>query len=352
MNSSECSLSRIVNASLILQREMISSPNISSFNMDKPSRYILREWIIYPSYSEMKMFMVPTVLCFAVALFVTPSILFAILSNFSIRQETRFLLLANALLCDLVYLLFCTILSTLNVVNLTISKHLCVLLLFVLAVTYSGAVLTAAAMVIDTYIAVLWPLHYLSILTRSRTKKVIILLWFSSFFFPAIVFLALYFTQKPGPCPLEQCSLPAILVITLHGDDSLKLCYILFVTIFLLCFSLILCCYIVLWYKTRETGIWKSVSSRASITFLMHHTILFFYFSPLLLLLAESLLYISKVIGLRTGLWVSMTICNVLIVLPKAASPCLYGLRYREIYNSLRLFFRLNKHRTVAPVDV
>ncbi|KAM4694378.1 putative G-protein coupled receptor 148 [Discoglossus pictus] len=300
----------------------------------------------------MKMFLIPTIVCFVSALFVTPSILFAIFSNFSIRQETRFLLLANALVCDLVYLLFYTITSICNVLNLKIPKHVCILLLFVLAVTYSGAILTAAAMVIDTNLAVLWPLHYLSLLSPSRTKKLIMLLWFSSIFLPAIVFLALYFTQAPGPCPLEQCSLPVILVMTLHGDDTLKLCYILFVTVFLLCISLILCCYIVLCYKTRETGIWKKVGSRANITFLMHHTILFFYFSPLLLLLAESLLYISHVIGLRTGLLVTMTICNVLVVLPKAASPCLYGLRYREIYNSLRLFFMLKKHRLVAPVDV
>ncbi|MEE6517795.1 hypothetical protein FKM82_028276 [Ascaphus truei] len=234
--------------------------------------------------------------------------------------------------------------------NMKLPKHLCVLLLFLLAITYCGGVLTAAAMVVDTYLAILWPLHYVSLLPPSRTKKLIALLWFSSCFFPAIVFLALYFTQIPGPCPLELCSLPVILVMTLHGDDTIKLCYILFVTIFLLCFSLILCCYAVLCYKTRETGIWKSVSSRANITFVMHHTILFFYFSPLLLLLAESLLYINNVIGLRTGLWVTMTICNVLIVLPKAASPCFYGLRYREIYHSLKLFFRLKKHSLVAPV--
>ncbi|KAM4771158.1 putative G-protein coupled receptor 148 [Rhinophrynus dorsalis] len=297
----------------------------------------------------MKMFLIPTILCFFVAIFVTPVVLFAIFSNFSIRQETRFLLLGNALVCDLIYLLFYTVITICNVLSLKVPKHICVLFLFFLAVTYCGGVLTAAAMVVDTYLAVLWPLHYMSLLPFKRTKKLIMLLWFSSFFFPAVVFLVLYFTQKSSPCPLEVCSLPVILVMTLHGDDALKLCYILFVAIFLLCFSLIICCYVVLCYKTRETGIWKSVFSRASITFLMHHTLLFLYFSPLLLLLAESLLYMSKVIGLRTGLWVTLTICNVLIVLPKAASPCLYGLRYREIYNSLKIFFRLKKHR-VAPV--
>ncbi|XP_053316402.1 probable G-protein coupled receptor 148 [Spea bombifrons] len=347
MNSSECSLLRIVNATIMLQRE--SQSNRTLF-MDKSAQYMLKEWIIYPSYVEMKMFLIPTLVCFGIAICATPFILFAIFSNVSIRQETRFLLLGNALVCDLIYLIFYTITTICNVMSLKIPKHVCVLCLFLLAVTYSGGVLTAAAMVADTYLAVLWPLHYVSLLPAQRAKKLLMLLWLSSFFFPAIVFLSLHFTQSPGPCPLEFCSLPLILVKTLHGDDALKLCYILFVTIFLICFTLILCCYVVLCYKTRETGIWKGVSSRASITFLMHHVILFFYFSPLLILLAESLLYMGHNIGLRTGLWVTMTTCNVLIVLPKAASPCLYGLRYREIYKSLRLFFRLKKHRLVAPV--
>ncbi|XP_075056954.1 putative G-protein coupled receptor 148 [Mixophyes fleayi] len=284
------------------------------------------------------------------SLFFTPSILFAIYSNIAMRQEMRFLLLGNTVLCDLIYLMFYTVTAICNVMNLKIPKHVCVLFLFLLAVTYWGGVLTTASMVVDTYLAVLRPLHYMSLLPARRTKKLLMLLWFSSFFFPAVVFLALYFTQKPGPCPLELCSLPMILLTTLHGDDALKLCYILFVIIFLVCFSLIFCCYIVLCYKTRETGIWKSVSSRANITFLMHHTILFFYLSPLLLLLTESLLYMGNVIGLRTGLWVTMTISNVLVVFPKAASPCLYGLRYREIYKSFKIFFRLRKHRLIAPV--
>nr|DBA25938.1 TPA: hypothetical protein GDO54_010263 [Pyxicephalus adspersus] len=266
------------------------------------------------------------------------------------RQETRFLLLGNTIIYDLIYLVFYTMTSICNVMNVKIPKVICILLLFVLAVAYWGGVLTTASMVVDTYLAVLWPLHYISLLTARRTRKLLMLLWFSSFFFPAVILFPLYFTQKPLPCPLEHCSLPVILLLALHGDDTLKFFYILFVAVLLVCFSMIFCCYLVLYFKTKETGIWKSVSSRASITFLMHHTILFFYLSPLLLLLLESLLYMSKVIGLRTGLWVTLTICNLLLVLPKAASPCLYGLRYREIYKSLKLFFSLRKHRMVTPV--
>ncbi|XP_075720065.1 putative G-protein coupled receptor 148 [Rhinoderma darwinii] len=347
MNTSECSLPKLVNASIMLQREAYVN---DTFEIAKPSHYMIREWIIYPSYWEMHLFLISTVFCCVTALFFTPFIIFSIYSNISMRQETRFLLLGNIVLYDLIYLILYTVIATCNTMSWKIPKNICILFLFLLAVTYWGGVLTTASMVVDTYLAVLWPLHYMSLLPARKTKKLLLLLWFSSFFFPAVVFLALYFTQNPGPCPLELCSLPVILLMALHGDDALKLFYILSVIVFLLCFSLIFCCYLVLYYKTRETGIWKSLSSRASVTFLLHHTILFFYLSPLLLLLSESLLYMGKVIGLRTGLWITLTICNVLIVLPKAASPFLYGLRYREIYKSLRIFLLLRKHRHVAPV--
>ncbi|KAM4771160.1 putative G-protein coupled receptor 148 [Rhinophrynus dorsalis] len=299
----------------------------------------------------MKMFLIPSTVCFVAAVFITPVILCAIFSNISLRRETRFLLLGNALVFDLSYLFLYTTANVCNEMNVDIPKYACALLLFSLSVTYSGGVFTAIGMVADTYLAILWPLHYFLLLPPSRTKKLIALLWFSSCLCPAILFLILYFTQKPGPCDPDLCSLPLILLLTLHADGAIRLFHILFVTCFLVCFSLLLCCYFFLCYKTRKHGIWKSAFSRASLTFLMHHVILFSYFCPLLLLLSESILYMKNVIGLRTGLLIMFTICNVLIVLPKAVSPYLYGFRYREIDKSLKLFCKFKQRSLVIPVE-
>ncbi|XP_073529128.1 probable G-protein coupled receptor 148 [Phyllobates terribilis] len=341
MNSSGCAVS------LMSQRDVGNfTQNVASISL-----YLNPDWLSLPFHPEMRMFLLPTAVCFVAAIFMTPPILFSIFSNFSLRQETRFLLLGNALLSDLIYLLLYTISSICNMSNIYIPKYMCALLLFSLAVTYGGGVLTAGGMVVDTYLAILWPLHYMILLPPSRTRKLIVLLWFSSCLFAGVLFLVLYFTQKPVPCQYDLCSLPVILLITLHGDQAIRLCHILFIIGFLLCFSMILCCYIFLCYKTRESGMWKGVSSRASVTFLMHHIILGFYFCPLLLLLAESLLYINKVISLDIGMLITMTICNVLIVLPKGVSPFLYGFRYREIYKSLRLFCKFRRHGLVAPAN-
>ncbi|NXW16228.1 GP148 protein, partial [Circaetus pectoralis] len=279
---------------------------------------------------------------------IIPTILFVIFSTFSIRQETRYLLLGNALLSDLIYLLFYTLSAALNAAHVHLPKEACVLLLFLLAVAYCGGLFTAAAIVLDTYIAILFPLRYVAILPPSRTKKIIVLLWMCSGAFPGIFFLVLSSTHSFVPRVLEMCSVPVILILTLNGTDAVKLCFWLSTTVIFLCLSLIFCCYAILYFKTKQSGIWESICSRASVTFLMHNTVLFFYFFPLLALFVESFLCINVVIRLQTGIWVSLTVCNVLMILPKVLFPFLYGLRYREISASLKSIVRRKHLRLVS----
>ncbi|XP_062989307.1 probable G-protein coupled receptor 148 [Elgaria multicarinata webbii] len=348
MNYSLCFPARILNENITLYSELRVN---STFSLDKPSLQILQEWIIYPPYSKTKMFLIPPIFCLLAAILVIPFILFVIFSRDNIRQETRYLLLANALLCDLIYLILYALSAIFSVSNLKFSKFACVILLFSLAMTYCGGLLTAVAMVLDTYLAILWPLHYISIMPSSRTKVLILLLWIFSGIFPGIVFLILEVTQKSNVCPVENCSVPVILVMTLQGNDAVKFCYVLSVSALFLCLSLILCCYMILYFKTKQSGIWKSIFSRASVTFLMHHTILFFHFSPLLAAVVESLLYVNAVIGPQTGVWISLIICNVLIILPKALSPYLCALRYRELSSPLKSFLRWKRMTAVSPAS-
>ncbi|XP_044287183.1 probable G-protein coupled receptor 148 [Varanus komodoensis] len=345
MNFSLCVPARILNET-IYYRELVIN---TTFSLEKPPLQSLQEWIIYPPSSKTKMFLIPPIVCLTAAILVIPFILFVIFSRDNIRQETRYLLLANALLCDLIYLILYAVSAVFSVSSFSLSKSACVILLFLLAMTYCGGLLTAVAMVLDIYLAILWPLHYISILPSSRAKKLILLLWVSSGICPGIIFLILKVTQKPSTCPVENCSVPIILVMTLQGDEAVKFCYVLSISALLLCLSLILCCYVILYFKTKQSGIWKSIFSRASVTFLMHHIILFFHFTPLLAAVVEALLYVNAIIGPQTGVWVSLIICNVLIILPKALSPYLCGLRYREISSSLKFFLRWKNTTVVSP---
>ncbi|NXU41216.1 GP148 protein, partial [Drymodes brunneopygia] len=271
---------------------------------------------------------------------IIPTILFVIFSRFKTRQETRYMLLGNALLSDLIYLLFYTLSAALNAAHAHLPKEACVLLLFLLAVAYCGGLFTAVAIVLDTYIAVLFPLRYIVLLPPSQTKRIIVLLWMCSGAFPGIFFLVLWTTHSFVPCVLETCSVPVILMLTLNGTDAVKLCFWLSAIVIILCLSVIFCCYAMLYFKTKHSGIWESICSRASVTFLMHNTVLFFYFFPLLALFVESFLCVNVAIRLQTGILVSLTVCNVLMILPKVLFPLLYGLRYREISASLKSIVR------------
>lgn len=347
MDLSDCALVKKENATEYRHRETEFN---SSSNLDDASLYyLLEEWALNPSGTNMKMFLIPPVVGLMAGVLIIPAILFVIFSTFSIRQETRYLLLGNALLSDLIYLLFYMLSAAFNAAHVHLPKEACVLLLFLLAVAYCGGLFTAAAIVLDTYVAILFPLRYIAILPASRTKKIIVLLWMCSGAFPGIFFLVLSSTHSFVPCVLEMCSVPVILVLTLNGTDAVKLCFWLSTTVIFLCLSLIFCCYAILYFKTKQSGIWESICSRASVTFLMHNTVLFFYFFPLLALFVESFLCVNVVIRLQTGIWVSLTVCNVLMILPKVLFPFLYGLRYREISASLKSIVRRKHLRLVSP---
>ncbi|KAM6127218.1 putative G-protein coupled receptor 148 [Phoenicopterus ruber ruber] len=346
MDFSGCASVKRANATAYRHRER--EFNSSSDLDDASLYYLLEEWAFDPSVTNMKMFLISPVVCLVAGIFIIPTILFAIFSRFSIRQETRYMLLGNGLLSDLIYLLFYTLSAALNVAHVHLPKEACVLLLFLLAVAYCGGLFTAAAIILDTYIAILFPLRYIAILSPSRAKKIIVLLWMCSGAFPGIFFLVLSSTHSFVPCVLEMCSIPVILMLTLNGIDAMKLCFWLSAMVIFLCLSLIFCCYAILYFKTKKSGIWESICSRASVTFLMHNTVLFFYFFPLLALFVESFLC-TNVIRLQTGIWISLIVCNVLMILPKVLFPFLYGLRYREILTSLRSIVRRKRLRVVSP---
>uniref|UniRef100_H3BD69 G-protein coupled receptors family 1 profile domain-containing protein n=2 Tax=Latimeria chalumnae TaxID=7897 RepID=H3BD69_LATCH len=279
---------------------------------------------------------------------VVPLILLAIFSNRSIRQETRYLLLGNAMLCDILYLMLYTSMIIINTVDLIISKLACLLMFFLLGVAYCGGIFTTAAKLVDVYLAVLWPLHYASLLPPSRAKKLVLSTWIISCLLPSCFFAVFWLNQEPMMCPVEACSVPMIIALALSGRAPAKLSYLLFMVTLLVCLFLVLCGYIMIYLKTRESGIWNGFSSRASGTFLMHYILLFFYFCPILVMVVETLLILYRVTGLQTGLWVTLTICNVLMVLPKALSPYMYGLRYRELSRILQAFLKLKPLNSVS----
>ncbi|XP_051778522.1 probable G-protein coupled receptor 148 [Erpetoichthys calabaricus] len=338
-----CTVSRRTNSTFGIEKGANFS-NVSYLHAKQLDEFLQE----FPSHWEMRILQICPVMCFVAVMLVIPPILVSIFKNPKFRQETRYLLLANLLLCDMMYVALYMFNVCVNAGYASKSKTLCAFILFFLGLSYSAGVLSTKAMVLDTSLAVLLPFRYLALCSNSRTKKVILLMWMFSCIFPSISTFMFWMAQEKNPCLMEVCSLPLILVLTVHSSNSISQYYVASVTCVLLCLVLILCCYVLLYFKTRSSGIWKGFSSRAKGTFLIHYILLFLSSCPLLVLLVEICLYFHDLIAMSTGLWVTLTICNILMVLPKTLSPYLYGFRYREISRSLIAFYRFKWSRSVV----
>ncbi|XP_032887351.1 probable G-protein coupled receptor 148 [Amblyraja radiata] len=311
---------------------------------------IIQAWVTALGQTKTNILMVPLMICLFASLLATPVVLMAIFSNNSLRQETRYLLLANTLINDLIYSVLNTFIDILNAAGVGMPRVVCETLLYVLTVAYCNGILTVTAMVVDTYVAVSWPLHYPSLLSQSRTLKVILCIWIVSAAAPSVIYLLTLATQQNPLSTLSICILPIIFMFSVLRLPLLKIYYSFTIIYFLICLVLISTSYIMLYNKTKTSGIWSG-NSRARQTFVIHSMLLFFYLFPLLVLVAGGALQELDLISYATGLWINMSMANMLMMLPKAVSPYVYALRYREVTKTIQSLSLLRHIRRVNPTE-
>lgn len=323
-----------------------------SNSSESPAEMFAHEWHGFIPPCHMKVLQMCPILAFLAILLTTPVLLVRIMSRVDLRQQTRFLLLANLLFSDLLFVCMNILSACINLAGVLMTEWPCAVLLFLSAVLYSSGVLSITAMVLDTCFAVLSPLRYLAVWPVSRTYGAVAAVWAVSVFIPAAAIGMFLWYHSTGPCTLQICSLPLLMVLSVSHFRPLHVSMLLTVTSILFILLLVLSGYLILYFCTRSSGVWKGqASSRAKGTFFIHYLHLFLAFCPLLVLMIELMLcYNSETLDLRANLWMSLVVCNILLILPKALAPYLYGLRYRELCCVLFQFFRLNRPRTITPV--
>lgn len=312
----------------------------------------VQEWRVFLPPPHTRALQVCPILGFIAVFLTTPIILFRILSRSGLRTQTRHLLLANALLSDLLFGALYLLSTCLNAAAVLMSDWTCAAMLFLMGMLYSAGVLSATAIVLDTCLAVLTPLHYATLWPVSRTYGAIAATWAASVLFPAASVGLFLWYHATGPCTQIICSLPLVLVLTVSHSRPLQVCMLLTVTAILVLLLLVVAGYVVLYCLSSRSGVWRGrSSSRAKGTFLIHYLHLFLSVCPMVVLVVELLLYCNST-GLRPrhDLWVSLVVCNIQLVLPKGLAPYLYGLRYRDLRGALLDFFGLNRPRAIAPL--
>ncbi|KAI4888159.1 hypothetical protein NFI96_001520 [Prochilodus magdalenae] len=312
----------------------------------------VQEWHVFLPPRHMRALQVCPILGFIAVFLTTPIILFHILSRAHLRQQTRHLLLANALLSDLIFVALYLLSTCLNAAAVLMSYRTCGTLLFLLGMLYSAGVFSAIAIVLDTSLAILAPLRYATLWPISRTYRAIAATWAVSVIFPAACVGLFLWYHATGPCTQLICSLPLVLVLTVSHSRPMQVCMLLTVTAILVMLLMVVSGYVALYCHSRKSGVWRGQrTSRAKGTFLIHYLHLFLSVCPMLLMLIELLLYCnSSGLNPRADLWVSLVVCNILLVLPKGLAPYLYGFRYRDLQGALLDFFGLKKPRAITPI--
>lgn len=298
----------------------------------------------------MNFLLIPAVLLTTVTLVINPLLLFCIFWSPSLRQETRYLLLANTLLSDILFLIFNITNISCNALGMEMHYIFCEFLMVATVTTYCSSVLTVTLMVIDTFMAMRWPLRYSEILPLSRVKKIVALVWVVAMVYP-LSLLVVMVVRKQGKTENLKMCLVLLSLASLEEDIEVSL-HIYFSVWVIVCVVLILYCYIRLYMVTRSSGIWHSRYSRARRTLLAHTMMLLIYFAPGLVFTVELAQFEELSRNVHLAVWINTINLAVLMVVPRACAPYVYGLRYREVYEMVQLMVWkrwLSQHTNNSP---
>lgn len=309
-------------------------------------------WFQVMQSERMNFLLIPAVLLTTMTLMINPLILFCIFCSPSLRQETRYLLLANTLLSDVLFLSFNLANISCNALDMKIHHIFCEFLMVATVTTYCSSVLTVTLMVTDTFMAVRWPLRYNEILPPTRVKKIVGVVWALAVMYPLSLLVMMAVGNQGNPENLSVCLV--LIILGLQKEYSL---HIYFSVWAIFCTVLVLYCYIRLYMVTRSSGIWRSRYSRARVTLLAHSLMLLIYFAPGLVFTVELAHFeLLESNHRRLAVWINTLNLAVLMVVPRACAPYLYGLRYREVYETVRLMlwkrrFSQNPSSSPTPPD-
>ncbi|KAL2097046.1 hypothetical protein ACEWY4_006253 [Coilia grayii] len=311
---------------------------------------VSNSWFDGMDGKHVELFLIPSVLLTLGTLILDPLLVGCIYCTAVLREETRYLLLANTLVADMAFVSLNVAMVTCAVLRVSVLRVACEVVITATVTAYCCAVLSVTVMVVDTYVAVRWPLHYDSLLPPSRAQKISAGLWFLASMYPLSLIIILERLEEEQPQWLPLCLV--LITVGALGKDMMVGVHMYFTIGAVLCFLLIIYCYVRLYVVTRRSGIWRQRYSRARLTLLAHAVLLLLYFVPGLVFTVELALFESRQMGGQANVWVNMANMSVLMVLPRAAAPYLYGLRYREIYTTLKhLLFKRRQLSQVSTVS-
>ncbi|XP_072330053.1 odorant receptor 131-2-like [Scyliorhinus torazame] len=235
----------------------------------------------------------------------------------ALKRETRYFLLCQHLIYASIYFALGTLTNGFRLFSINSPRILC-WILFTLQITFAQCImLTLTLMSLNACIAICWPLRYTS-LVDSTNKKITAIMWVLA-------------VQNPLWSTVYQ-SLNVSLTYIIENDNSCPNPMSGFVSrqigiaFILLCFTLIVLCYCLIYREGKRAGHFVTSNVQAQKTIFIHGVQLSFFIVPVLITIG---------LGKRPKLTTLYLINAVIFSAAQCLSPVVYGLRCKELRNKL-----------------
>ncbi|KAM9451149.1 odorant receptor 131-2-like [Clarias gariepinus] len=262
------------------------------------------------------------------------------------KETPRYILFAHMLLNDSIQLLFSSLLLIFSLSLLKLVTAACAFIVFVSGTTSCNAPLNLAAMSLERYLAVCFPLKHVQIATQRRTYVAIGIIWFITSVNFIIDMLNIIVIDPNYLSSQIICKRVTLFVTQWQNDVYHKVGIIFFVLVSMI----ILFTYISILITARSISCNKDSAIRAHKTVLLHLIQLGLCLTSYLYNIIEQA---ASMVG-SSKRFADLRYLNYLfvLVLPRCLSPLIYGLRDDSLRPLFMYYFlcATGKHKPTVNV--
>ncbi|XP_030633945.1 odorant receptor 131-2-like [Chanos chanos] len=286
-----------------------------------------------------------------VQIFVWPSVYtnFLMFFAFSRKQvfqsETRYILFAQTVLVDLIFLLLTNFVVILSFNDALMPVAFCIPLCMMMEMVTNCTPLTITAMCVERYVAICMPLRHSAISTTSRTMILILVIWIISAIFPFMdVFILIATSSQEYLVELTYCHYE--IMTPEHWHRHMR--GIIYILSFVVIVLVDILCFVMISVAARAaSGDNKKSASKGQRTLVLH-------LLQLLLCVIEIICpYIEVVLmDIDIELYLTIQIFDFLVfsILSRAVSPVAYGLR-DEKFRAVLVYYAKCKMNHISETE-
>ncbi|XP_075053744.1 odorant receptor 131-2-like [Mixophyes fleayi] len=272
-----------------------------------------------------------TIICFCIFLYFILLILHLYFTTPHVRENARYVLFVHMLINDTLYLVSGLILLLASLSLIYLPVPLCYVIITLTSVTFRITPYNLAAMALERYVAICFPLRHVTLCTSQRSNYVIAIIWVIGLI-PNLADLIILSTSAKTIFSLKViCNWQPLTVnLVQHMIKSNTLII-----------SLILVGLIIVFTYVRVMFIAKNMSSGRNSAFKAGKTLMLHAFQFLLCLLSLTSSFMENYF--RDYSYLSTVNFLLLMCLPRFLSPFIYGLR-DKVFGKFITKFKFAKH--------